>query len=120
MVSSAPEGLETSWLSIPTAYAVGFILVPLCGGCCGYRFPRLMPWASFLCRYAAGVRCLIVRCVIDGLLFSPNCSLVLSLLFYGFFRRLLSDSHRATHLEMNRGRWRAAGFVGVNRWTSLG
>jgi len=21
------------WLSIPTAYAVGFILVPLCGGC---------------------------------------------------------------------------------------
>ena len=33
MVSSAPEGLETSWLSIPTAYAVGFILVPLCGGC---------------------------------------------------------------------------------------
>ena len=45
-------------------------------------FPRLMPWASFLCRYAAGVRCLIVRCVtvrcvIHGLLFAPNCSLVL-------------------------------------------
>ena len=82
MVSSAPEGLETSWLSIPTAYAVGFILVPLRGGV-RCLIVRCVTLHCLIVRYVivgcVTVRCVIVRCVIDGL-FAGFCQTAIGLL----------------------------------------
>jgi hypothetical protein len=77
---------------IPTAYAVGSILSPLRGWCSLHE-------STARSRRTAACSSLI-------------CSASL-------FRRLLLDSHRAAHFEMNRGGCCVAGFVGVNRLARL-